>query len=75
MALDGATESPQSVELDIEGMLTEFLELSVKNGEQDMVFRWVWIYMMSGGIMWLFVGWFLRWGCSGCGETPACQQR
>jgi len=73
-ALDGAVESG-TAESDIEGMLTEFLELSARNAEQDVVFRWVWIYMLSGGIVWLVVGWFLGWGCSGCGETLRCQQR
>ncbi|KAI5858458.1 hypothetical protein BZA05DRAFT_4525 [Tricharina praecox] len=72
--VDGVTEST-AAELDIEGMLTEFLELAARNGEQDMMFRWVWTYMLSGGIVWMFVGWFLGWGCSGCGETLACQQR
>ncbi|KAG0129533.1 hypothetical protein HOY82DRAFT_579726 [Tuber indicum] len=50
-------------ELEIDGLLTEFLE-----GREgvEMGFRWVWMYLLGGGIVWAFVGWLLSWGCVEC---------
>ncbi|RPA93712.1 hypothetical protein L873DRAFT_1703895 [Choiromyces venosus 120613-1] len=50
-------------ELEIEGLLTEFLEDREK---AETGFRWVWVYLLGGGIVWALVGWLLRWGCVEC---------
>ncbi|PUU74842.1 hypothetical protein B9Z19DRAFT_1103254 [Tuber borchii] len=49
--------------LEIEGLLTEFLEAREK---VEMGFQWVWVYLLSGGIVWALVGWLLSWGCMEC---------
>ena len=49
--------------LEIEGLLTEFLEVREK---VEMGFRWVWVYLLGGGIVWALVGWLLSWGCVEC---------
>ena len=60
---------------DLEGLLAEFLEergLFVEHHQQDMAFRWVWVYVLSGGLVWTAVGWLLGWGCGPCDEAAAC---
>jgi hypothetical protein len=63
---------------DFEGILAEFLDERIfgRYGEQqrqDVMFRWVWVYILSGGLVWAAVGWFLKWGCSACeGSSSAC---
>jgi hypothetical protein len=65
---------------DFEGILAEFLDERIfgRYGEQqrqDVMFRWVWVYILSGGLVWAAVGWFLKWGCSACeGSSSACAQ-
>lgn len=49
--------------LELEGLLTEFLEAREK---VEMGFRWVWVYLLGGGIVWALVGWLLSWGCMEC---------
>ncbi|PWW75846.1 hypothetical protein C7212DRAFT_352210 [Tuber magnatum] len=55
--------SPLPKELEIEGLLTEFLEDRAK---VEMGFRWVWVYLLGGGMVWALVGWLLGWGCVEC---------
>ena len=61
-----------NLEKDLEGLLTEFLDDRLDaelDGERDTMFRWVWVYMLGGGIVWLVVGLFLGLGCTSCAET------
>jgi hypothetical protein len=44
-------------------MLAEFLE---SRDRMDIMFKWVWIYLLGGGIVWVAVGWVLGWGCGQC---------
>lgn len=63
---------------DLEGLLAEFLEergVFVKHHQQDVVFGWVWVYMLSGGLVWMAVGWLLGWGCRSCDEAAAACAR
>lgn len=64
-SFESAAESKE-LEFDIEKLLAEFLDerLCLGYGEQDFMFRWVWIYFMGAGLLWVAVGWILRWGCS-----------
>jgi hypothetical protein len=50
-------------ELEIEGLLAEFLE---SRERAEVMFKWVWIYLLGGGIVWGVVGWVLGWGCTEC---------
>ncbi|KAA8914221.1 hypothetical protein FN846DRAFT_667869 [Sphaerosporella brunnea] len=67
----------KSTEMDLERTVMEFLEFFGRgsSGEADIMFRWVWIYMMGGGFVWLVVGWVLGWGCNACGESLVCERR
>jgi hypothetical protein len=70
----------KTTETELERTVMEFLEFIGRSnggaaGEEDVMFRWVWIYMMGGGIVWLVVGWILGWGCNACGEPLVCERR
>lgn len=56
-----------SKELEIDGLLAEFLEGREK---VEIMFKWVWIYLLGGGIVWAVVGWVLGWGCTECYQCP-----
>jgi hypothetical protein len=67
----------KTAEMELERTVMEFLEFIGRSngGEEDVMFRWVWIYMMGGGFIWLVVGWILGWGCNACGESLVCERR
>jgi hypothetical protein len=52
-----------SKEMEIEGLLSEFLE---SRDKVEVMFRWVWMYLLGGGVVWWAVGLALGWGCGQC---------
>lgn len=79
MPLDRKLVEIANLERDLEGLLTEFLDERKMDEEaaggelQDILFKWVWIYMMGGGVVWLVVGMVLGWGCGTTCEIRACE--
>lgn len=68
-ASEGENGEKELFDLDLDGLIADFLEerLSAQSGEYDLMFRWVWIYMVGGGFLWLVVGRILGWGHA-CGD-------
>lgn len=59
---------------DFEALLNEFLEVTQmrnQEGAYDVMFRWVWVYLLGGGVVWVAVGWMLGWGCRECNSCSA----
>ncbi|KAL7269144.1 hypothetical protein RUND412_008203 [Rhizina undulata] len=48
-------------DFELEQLLVEFIES--RNREEDVMFKWVWIYLMGGGLIYFVVGWALKWNC------------
>ncbi|KAI5776614.1 hypothetical protein EDC01DRAFT_775089 [Geopyxis carbonaria] len=59
-------------ETDLERLVGEFLDERLGRGEEELMFRWVWMYLMGGGIVWWLVAWALQWGCSCANGGDLC---
>jgi hypothetical protein len=55
---DENDENKGLFDLDLDGLIADLLEerLSAQSGEYDLIFRWVWIYLVGGGLLWANCG-------------------
>lgn len=69
---DSEGEVVEGNEMDLERLVSEFLDERLGRGEEDIMFRWVWMYLMGGGFVWWLVAWALQWGCGCSGSADIC---